>query len=176
MPITALLLHHPELQPEPSEAFSVLVAEFAETAAVTPRQLECLMHVWWFNSFAAGKRLRDGTAGSSGGIVYWLPSLMSHACHPVAFVKMRDGEPMRVVALRAIEVGEEITISYLSGEELKLSAKERRSLLDKSKNFQCSCDRCRVEGVKGSKRRMRRLRREQIKCLAQEFQVASKQT
>lgn len=170
-----LMLHHPEPSSDGAEGFGILVAEFVEDTSVTPAVLQKLYHVWWFNSFASGQWLPNGNPGSSGALnLYWLPALVSHSCFPVAFHEFcGEDEELQVRALGLIEPGEEVTISYLSGAELKLSTKERCRILRGSKHFVCSCSRCRSEGSTGSKARQRRLRRQHIKSLEEKFAAVS---
>eukprot|EP00746_Dinoflagellata_sp_MGD_P148684 gnl/MRDRNA2_/MRDRNA2_80860_c0_seq1.p1 gnl/MRDRNA2_/MRDRNA2_80860_c0~~gnl/MRDRNA2_/MRDRNA2_80860_c0_seq1.p1 ORF type:complete len:286 (+),score=44.13 gnl/MRDRNA2_/MRDRNA2_80860_c0_seq1:86-943(+) len=160
-----LMLYRPEPQMVHSNAFTILAELFAERNTVTGAHLYTLMDVWSFNSFACRK---------SGGLeLFWLAPMMSHSCCPSAFITTDTKGVTHVCALHDIEVGQEISISYLSQSDLKRSSSERRRLLQDSKEFLCNCDRCRMEGVKGRKSRLRRLRRKEMKTLAQEFEMAS---
>ena len=100
--------------------------------------------------------------GSAAGVqtMYFYGALMSHSCAPScgwgvcvnAKPQQSSGEhPLEVRALRHIEVGEELTISYLS-DHLWRPLRVRRSQLLSTKFFVCSCKRCsepdRTEGFR----------------------------
>ncbi|CAD7959966.1 unnamed protein product [Amoebophrya sp. A120] len=66
--------------------------------------------------------------------------------YPIASCKENHfGGPARVVrVLRDMKKGEELTVSYLSAEDLYLPTLMRRMLLFQSKEFWCDCVRCRA--------------------------------
>ncbi|KAF1830291.1 SET domain-containing protein [Decorospora gaudefroyi] len=71
--------------------------------------------------------------------LYPLISRVNHACNPNSFVLFsRAGVSLAIKAYRAIEPGEEITISYLL---LGLPSKQRAHLLSRW-GFNCSCALC----------------------------------
>jgi hypothetical protein len=82
----------------------------------------------------------DGTA------MFSLTCKMNHSCRPNAMVRYVNGwgstRPLvlQCVALRDIDEGEELCISYIDGEE-HLDVAERRQVLE-NYGFHCSCDRC----------------------------------
>ncbi|KAA6382062.1 MAG: hypothetical protein EZS28_022412 [Streblomastix strix] len=71
---------------------------------------------------------------------------------------LREGALLRLVTKRlddqdqntkniVINKGEEITISYLSEDELLLPVSERRRLLLQDYGFECNCPRCQLETI-----------------------------
>jgi hypothetical protein len=78
----------------------------------------------------------------SGLAMWFTPSFVSHSCIPnAAGVVSKDGM-FSLVAQRAIRPGDEITISYISEDDLKFSASYRRTVLAKTRRFVCQCTRC----------------------------------
>ena len=72
---------------------------------------------------------------------YFLPSFMSHSCYPNA-MWTTAGEQFVIRAQRELEVGDELTVSYLT-EEFGLRPKDRRiEHLKSTKFFTCDCLRC----------------------------------
>lgn len=74
--------------------------------------------------------------------MWFTPSLLSHSCIPNAAAVFDNTGTFSVVAQRAIQAGEEITISYISEEDLSCKTAHRRSVLAKSRRFLCQCPRC----------------------------------
>ncbi|KAH7406388.1 hypothetical protein DE146DRAFT_629722 [Phaeosphaeria sp. MPI-PUGE-AT-0046c] len=78
-------------------------------------------------------------AGVSSRALYPLISRINHACDPNAFVMFSQaGVSMAVKAYRAIEPGEEITVSYLL---LGAPSRKRHDLLHRW-GFKCTCSLC----------------------------------
>ncbi|GMF60736.1 unnamed protein product [Phytophthora fragariaefolia] len=65
-------------------------------------------------------------------------ALFNHDCDPNCVVSFNERE-MRVHVVRDVEVGEELTVSYV---ELMQSTKARRKELKESYFFDCECKRC----------------------------------
>lgn len=77
-----------------------------------------------------------------------LVSRANHACQPTATLCPEPGGAIRLVALRALEPGEEILVSYLSGEDLlRPTWARRRELLRGPWGFHCECERCREKDL-----------------------------
>eukprot|EP00434_Breviolum_minutum_P017544 symbB.v1.2.015484.t1/scaffold1083.1/size139395/3 len=93
-----------------------------------------LLQVWKYNSF----EYSDDPVASA---IYLQASFHSHDCNPNA-TWVADDAGLTLRARRHIAVGEEVTISYLSDEELFESTSQRRMRLKISKDFDCSCPRC----------------------------------
>lgn len=89
--------------------------------------LEKVMLVWACNAF-------------QGGRIYKQISRVNHSCNPNSIIQA-DGEAQRLVAATDIAEGEEITISYL-GSILYTDTVSRNERLQKTKFFECKCDRC----------------------------------
>jgi hypothetical protein len=75
-----------------------------------------------------------------GRAIYCGQSFYNHACAPNAYLSCRGGIEARVYAVRPIEKGEVVTLSYIpmSG----MDRTERRQLLTSSFHFTCQCDAC----------------------------------
>ncbi|CBQ68348.1 conserved hypothetical protein [Sporisorium reilianum SRZ2] len=108
------------------------------------------------NSFT----LTDSDLNPLGVCMHASMAMLNHACTPNAAVvfpfggaaksgqqKWRDGEDkiMQLVALRAIEPGEELLISYV---DIADTFEERRSYLKKRYCFDCRCELCRQSHAK----------------------------
>ncbi|ORX97799.1 hypothetical protein BCR34DRAFT_607141 [Clohesyomyces aquaticus] len=70
-------------------------------------------------------------------------SYFNHSCSPNV-EKLRVGRTWEFRAGKDIEEGEEVCITYLSGEERKLSRGKRMGTLRKNWGFECQCERCEV--------------------------------
>jgi len=86
------------------------------------------------------------------GAVGFVVSRINHSCVPCAVVELLRGAPkkpleLRLVTLRAIKAGEEITTNYRDIEDVV----ERRRLLQKDYGFLCECSRCLEELGKRAK-------------------------
>lgn len=69
-----------------------------------------------------------------------LIAAVNHSCVPNAIL---GGDTLR--SSKDITQGDQICISYLTKEQLKLNVLQRRSILKKSWGFNCKCMRCMVE-------------------------------
>ncbi|CAK9098337.1 SET domain-containing protein SmydA-8 [Durusdinium trenchii] len=92
-----------------------------------------LLQVWKYNSF----EYSDDPVASA---IYLQASFHSHDCNPNS--NWVADEQLVLRARRPIAAGEEVTISYLSDEELFEATMERRMRLRISKDFHCLCQRC----------------------------------
>lgn len=90
-------------------------------------------------------------------LVYETPSLINHSCDPNSFKGKSPGVPLRtadvnIIALRDIEDGEEVTMSYYdvcgpdANEGTGMFVRHNKALVER---FQCACPACTapVEGV-----------------------------
>jgi SET domain len=114
--------------------------------------LQRIALVWACNAFA-------------GGRIYQRHSRLNHSCQPNAVVQTRQGggglpnhknnntkdgdddddnddDEQWIRATAAIEIGDEVTISYLPIEYLYSDTSFRRSILRDTKYFHCHCIRC----------------------------------
>lgn len=76
--------------------------------------------------------------------LYFPTNFLNHSCDPNCLV-VYQRKNQRVFALRDIEEGEELTISYIEKEN---SLQKRRDLLKESYCFTCECKRCKDEEEK----------------------------
>lgn len=78
-----------------------------------------------------------------GSGLYVLQSKCNHSCEPNAEISFENGNHiMTLKALKKIEIGEEICISYLDCCELDRSRHSRQKVLRENYLFNCACDKC----------------------------------
>jgi SET and MYND domain-containing protein len=92
------------------------------------------------NSFGI-RSLEDDGSEFFGYGCWPAASYFNHSCGP-NIRKNREGRTWFFRAGRDIEKGEELCITYLSGEERKLSRGKRLLRLKKTWGFDCACERC----------------------------------
>lgn len=112
----------------------------------TPQVLMTTINRDAHNSF--GIRSLDDDACEMFGYGTWpSASYWNHSCAP-NISKRRVGRTWTFESSRDIQVGEELCITYLGGEEKELDLGQRRDTLWKAWKFVCGCTRCKVEGGK----------------------------
>ncbi|CAL1150549.1 unnamed protein product [Cladocopium goreaui] len=74
--------------------------------------------------------------------LYNLACRANHSCAPCCRVSVAEGGQLRIVALRPILAGDEVTVSYLSELELLEVGSVRRKMLETTWDFRCTCSRC----------------------------------
>jgi hypothetical protein len=94
------------------------------------------------NSFGI-RSLEDGGSEFFGYGCWPAASYFNHSCGP-NLEKKREGRTWYFRAGRDIQKGEELCITYLSGEERSLSRGHRTLRLKKTWGFDCMCERCEV--------------------------------
>jgi hypothetical protein len=92
------------------------------------------------NSFGI-RSLEDDGSEFFGYGCWPAASYFNHSCGP-NIEKNREGRTWYFRAGRDIEKGKELCITYLSGEERKLSRGQRMLRLKKTWGFDCGCERC----------------------------------
>lgn len=92
------------------------------------------------NSFGI-RSLEDDGSEFFGYGCWPAASYFNHSCSP-NIEKKRTGRVWEFRAARDIEKGEELCITYLSGEERKLSRGKRMLTLKRNWGFECACERC----------------------------------
>ncbi|KAF2852526.1 SET domain-containing protein [Plenodomus tracheiphilus IPT5] len=92
------------------------------------------------NSFGI-RSLEDDGSEFFGYGCWPAASYFNHSCNPNV-EKQREGRVWTFRAGREIAKGDELCITYLSGEERKLSRGKRMLTLKKNWGFDCLCDRC----------------------------------
>lgn len=79
--------------------------------------------------------------------VFEIVSRLNHSCSPNAIcIFNSDGSIAQVMALRTIEEGDEVTIAYWS-EVLAETMPVRRAIINDKQDWQCGCQRCRLEEI-----------------------------
>jgi SET and MYND domain-containing protein len=96
------------------------------------------------NSFGI-RSLDDGGDEFFGWAVWPQASYFNHACAP-SVRKRRTGRTWEFWSARLVRGGEELSISYLGGEEESLDVGERRARLSKTWGFGCACGKCVGDG------------------------------
>ncbi|KAF2138311.1 uncharacterized protein K452DRAFT_234621 [Aplosporella prunicola CBS 121167] len=94
------------------------------------------------NSFGI-RSLDDGGAEFFGYGTWPSASYFNHSCDPNV-EKRREGRKWLFRCARDVKVGDELCITYLSGEERAMAVQGRMELLEKSWGFECACVRCRA--------------------------------
>jgi hypothetical protein len=92
------------------------------------------------NSFGI-RSLEDDGSEFFGYGCWPAASYFNHSCGPNV-EKRRDGRAWEFRAGRDIVQGDELCITYLSGEERKMSREKRMGTLKKNWGFDCGCTRC----------------------------------
>lgn len=95
------------------------------------------------NSFGIRSLSDDGSEFFGFG-VWAAASYWNHSCAPNVR-KRRVNRTWYFEADRDIKSGEELRITYLSGDERALGLKERRDRLRRGWGFTCDCEKCKVE-------------------------------
>ncbi|KAF2675849.1 SET domain-containing protein [Lentithecium fluviatile CBS 122367] len=107
---------------------------------VTPKTLFLLSSRDAHNAFGIRSLEDDGSEYFGYGC--WPDaSYFNHSCGPNV-EKSRDGRVWCFRAGRDIRKGEELCITYLSGQERKLSREQRMNMLKENWGFDCACLRC----------------------------------
>ncbi|KAJ4368614.1 Histone-lysine N-methyltransferase set-6 [Didymella sp. IMI 355093] len=108
--------------------------------SLTPETVFLLSSRDSHNSFGI-RSLEDDGSEFFGYGCWPAASYFNHSCGP-NIEKKRVGRVWEFRAGNDIEDGEELNITYLSGEERKMSRGKRREVLKKNWGFDCACARC----------------------------------
>jgi len=86
-----------------------------------------------------------------GAGLYPLQSKCNHSCQPNAEVAFENGDhKLQLKAIRDIQAGDEICISYIACCELDRSRHSRQKLLQQNYVFVCRCEKCNLQqGMEG---------------------------
>ena len=97
----------------------------------------------------AGLSTRDFDTSTRGQGIYAIGACFNHSCLPNIQVSYceRNDETLVVTALRDIEKGEELCISYIDEDA---PFEERQQQLSEHYLFTCCCSKCVVQGVKST--------------------------
>ena len=101
---------------------------------LTSKALRDAVLIWRYNSFAHH-------SDNNSLIMYNMTSFMSHSCKPSCVWSFGDGDTFNLRAVRDLVSGCELTISYISEDQVAMPTILRRKLLEGWK-FHCSCERC----------------------------------
>ena len=88
-----------------------------------------------------------GVMAPERAVLGLLASMMEHSCAPCACVRIgrvEEDSAISLIATRAVEAGESLTISYVPTGR---SVTDRRSQLLFQHGFRCNCERCQAELV-----------------------------
>ena len=84
--------------------------------------------------------------GSGEELCGMLPliSMLNHSCDPNCGISEIDSKPFSVFAytIQQVSKGDELTVSYLSEEQLQKPLEERTRFIAENFRFDCVCDRC----------------------------------
>lgn len=80
--------------------------------------------------------------------MFFISSYFNHSCLPNVTKLSRDNLSV-VVAIQKIKKGQQLFITYLDGELVKMTGKERNNKLENGYGFRCSCELC-VSGLKSN--------------------------
>ncbi|PHJ23478.1 histone lysine set [Cystoisospora suis] len=128
------ILHVPS-EITPCEEIERIFTEFSLESHTTVQDLELMLQIWIHNCF-------EQHDDPIGYVIYFMPSFSSHSCLPNT-LWFTDEKDRFVLRSRAhLKKGDEVTLSYLSEEDLMRPAKERRKVLLETKDFFCACERC----------------------------------
>ncbi|KAF3051289.1 hypothetical protein E8E11_011073 [Didymella keratinophila] len=109
-------------------------------SSLTPELVFLLSSRDSHNSFGI-RSLEDDGSEFFGYGCWPAASYFNHSCGP-NIEKKRVGRVWEFRAGTDIEDGEELNITYLSGEERRMSRGKRREVLKKNWGFDCACARC----------------------------------
>ncbi|KAL5456212.1 hypothetical protein PMIN06_004012 [Paraphaeosphaeria minitans] len=116
------------------------VCPFPLLEHVTPETFFLLSSRDSHNSFGI-RSLEDDGSEFFGYGCWPSASYFNHSCAPNV-EKKRVGRVWQFRTGTEIKVGEELCITYLSGEERKLSRNKRMKILKGNWGFECGCERC----------------------------------
>eukprot|EP01066_Platyproteum_vivax_P014115 Platyproteum_vivax@DN6346_c0_g1_i1.p1 len=129
-----LLLFVPEVH-TPSTDVEHILEGLGLTRYVDALLFEKLLQVWIHNCF-------EHTDEPLGYAVFFMNSFISHSCLPNAVWHYDQNDNFVLRARVDIQPNDELTISYLNEDCLFQSIEERRSQLQTTKGFICTCERC----------------------------------
>lgn len=102
--------------------------------SVSPDLLQKLSNRWSTNCFEEVE--------PQAYVIMWLPSFLNHSCLPNLRLSRSDAGIHSFVALRDINAGEELTLSYIDDMELQDCISLRKSIFLRRRGFECLCCLC----------------------------------
>ena len=132
-----------------SDDLAAFTRTYLHLVAILPQQLLPLVTAETLITLSArdshnsfGIRSLEDDGSEFFGYGCWpAASYFNHSCGP-NIEKNREGRTWYFRAGRDIQQGQELCITYLSGEERKLSRGKRMLRLKKTWGFDCACERC----------------------------------
>jgi len=112
---------------------SLNVKDIKTKKTMDPQLFQRLLSAWRYNSF--GHHTEDGL------VLYNRISMCAHSCDPSCCWSYGDDDAFVLRARRQLAKGEELTISYLTDDDLLKAIIIRRQKLNNWK-FTCCCERC----------------------------------
>ena len=85
-------------------------------------------------------------ASTGGHLLFERLSRINHSCSP-NMARENEGDSAFLFALKDVQNGEELTISYLSDAALEMSTDKRRAEVKAKFNFWCACDLCGMDST-----------------------------
>ncbi|KAF8569546.1 hypothetical protein P879_05557 [Paragonimus westermani] len=130
-----------------TSAFSLWAKGMENLAAATNDNSEIQKLDALLTTLYTAMEAHVGTFLDNEGVgLYDYQRLINHSCDPNAVVQFTGANStLSVVTLRPIQIGEEITISYLDGCQQSRSRHSRRKLLCSDYLFWCECPKCESE-------------------------------
>lgn len=130
------VLFAPDPDGDTQEAMEKVLAHlYGEYEPLQATELGKIYNAFAYNSFSSSKN-------GNSFVTFDVLSRISHSCQPNVEVVVNSKGRGEVVALTKICAGEELRISYLGEESLRLPRKERRRLLVAKWGFRCYCRQC----------------------------------
>jgi hypothetical protein len=131
------MLFFPEVT-EPSLEVLCIIKDLKLESFIDPLAVERRLHMAIQNSFQCSDEHERNCLG-----MWFTASFISHSCVPNAAGVVEDDTGLfQLVAQRPIKKGEELSISYISEDDLRYSTSYRRTQLAKTRRFICACPRC----------------------------------
>ena len=104
------------------------------TPVLSPQLLRDAVLIWRYNSFAHYSH-------EHSLVMYNMTSFMSHSCKPSAAWAFGEGDTFNLRSVRDLKADDELTISYISEDQLTMPTFMRRRFLS-NWLFTCACERC----------------------------------
>ncbi|CDJ67477.1 hypothetical protein, conserved [Eimeria necatrix] len=128
------ILFIPEAVQPSSEAIA-LVDYMGLRGIVKDIDMEIMIQVWLHNCF-------EHHQSPEGYAIYFMPSFCSHSCIANALWCTDNDSNFRFFPRAEIRAGDEVTLTYLSEDDMLRNTSYRRQLLEGAKDFKCMCERC----------------------------------
>ncbi|CDJ59757.1 Chromosome III, complete sequence, related [Eimeria maxima] len=125
---------------KPSTEAVTLVDFMGLRGIVEDIDMEIMIQVWLHNCF-------EHHQSPEGYAIYFMPSFCSHSCLPNALWCTDNDSNFRFFPRTTIRAGDEVTLTYLSEDDMLRSTAHRRQLLEGAKDFKCMCERVNETGT-----------------------------